>query len=124
MEGLLHLAFGAGDTFGFEQHILNNCSAKYEFMDDSASRISPQRTSARRLQLPAQVKNDNVPMHTISAQTHHMRVDYSMFEGIQVTGMPDIVLSRGKIIVAGDKFLGRAGQGEFLKRSTYAQANG
>jgi len=36
--------------------------------------------------------------HTISAKTHHMRVDYSMFEGIQVTGMPDIVLSRGRVV--------------------------
>lgn len=59
--------------------------------------------------------------HTISAKTHHMRVDYSMFEGISVTGMPDVVLSRGRIVVQGDKFLGRAGQGEFLRRSTYAQ---
>lgn len=62
--------------------------------------------------------------HTISAKTHHMRVDYSMFEGIQVTGMPDVVLSRGRVVVQGDKFQGRAGQGEFLKRSTYAQVNG
>src|SRR5213083_56658 len=59
--------------------------------------------------------------HTISAKTHHMRVDYSMFEGIQVTGMPDTVLSRGRVVVDGDKFLGRAGQGEFLKRATYTQ---
>ncbi|HEV3511728.1 MAG TPA: dihydropyrimidinase [Candidatus Sulfotelmatobacter sp.] len=62
--------------------------------------------------------------HTISAKTHHMRVDYSMFEGIQVTGMPDVVLSRGRVVVQGDKFLGRAGRGEFLRRSTYAQVNG
>jgi len=62
--------------------------------------------------------------HTISAKTHHMRVDYSMFEGIEVTGMPDVVLSRGRVVVEGDKFLGRAGQGEFLRRSTYAQVNG
>jgi dihydropyrimidinase len=62
--------------------------------------------------------------HTISAATHHMRVDYSMFEGIQVTGMADVVLSRGRVVVAGEKFLGRAGQGEFLKRATYAQMNG
>ena len=61
--------------------------------------------------------------HTISAKNHHMRVDYSMFEGIQVTGMPDIVLSRGKVVVEGDKFLGRAGQGEFLKRSIFSQVN-
>jgi len=60
---------------------------------------------------------------TISAATHHMRVDYSMFEGIQVTGMPDVVLSRGRVVVEGDKFVGRAGQGEFLRRATYAQVN-
>src|SRR3982074_1353606 len=59
--------------------------------------------------------------HTISVKTHHMRVDYSMFEGIQVTGMPDVVLSQGRVVVEGDKFLGRAGQGEFLRRTTYSQ---
>jgi dihydropyrimidinase len=61
--------------------------------------------------------------HTISAKTHHMRVDYSMFEGIEVTGMPDVVLSRGKVVIEGEKFLGRAGQGEFLRRATYAKVN-
>jgi dihydropyrimidinase len=59
--------------------------------------------------------------HTISAKTHHMRVDYSMFEGIQVTGMPDAVLLRGRVVVEADKFLGRAGAGDFLKRALYAQ---
>jgi dihydropyrimidinase len=61
--------------------------------------------------------------HTISAKTHHMRVDYSMFEGIQVTGMPDVVFSRGRIVVDREKFVGRPGQGEFLRRSTYADVN-
>jgi dihydroorotase (multifunctional complex type) len=59
--------------------------------------------------------------HTISAKTHHMRVDYSMFEGIQVTGMPDVVLSRGRVVVEADRFMGRAGAGEFLKRALYSQ---
>jgi dihydropyrimidinase len=59
--------------------------------------------------------------HTISAATHHMRVDYSMFEGIEVTGMPDLVLSRGRVVIEADQFRGRAGAGEFLKRSTYTQ---
>jgi dihydropyrimidinase len=61
--------------------------------------------------------------HTISAKTHHMRVDYSMFEGIQVTGMPDVVFSRGRTVVDREKFVGRPGQGEFLRRSTYADVN-
>ena len=64
---------------------------------------------------------DPVAAHTISAATHHMRVDYSMFEGIVVTGMPDAVLSRGRVVVENDKFLGRAGAGEFLKRALYSQ---
>jgi dihydropyrimidinase len=59
--------------------------------------------------------------HTISAKNHHMRVDYSMFEGIQVTGMPDAVLARGRVVLEADKFLGRPGAGEFLKRSAFAQ---
>ena len=58
--------------------------------------------------------------HTISAETHHMRVDYSMFEGIEVTGMPSMVFSQGKVIIDGDRFLGQAGSGTFLKRSTYS----
>jgi len=56
----------------------------------------------------------------ISAQTHHMRVDYSMFEGIKVRGMPDVVLSRGRVLVEGDQFYGKAGQGGFLKRAAYS----
>jgi len=54
--------------------------------------------------------------HTISARTHHMAVDYSCYEGRSVTGGADLVLSRGKIIVDGDEWLGQAGDGRFLKR--------
>jgi dihydropyrimidinase len=57
---------------------------------------------------------------TISARTHHMRVDYSMFEGIQVTGVPRTVLSRGRVVIDGGKFMGRAGSGQFLRRQPYA----
>jgi dihydropyrimidinase len=55
----------------------------------------------------------------ISAKTHHMRVDYSMFEGIHTKGAPKVVLSRGKVIIENDKFVGRAGAGQFLRRQTY-----
>jgi dihydropyrimidinase len=44
-----------------------------------------------------------------------------MFEGIEVTGMPDAVLSRGRVVIENEKFLGRAGAGEFLKRALYSQ---
>jgi dihydropyrimidinase len=54
--------------------------------------------------------------HTLSASTHHMNVDYSMFEGYTVTGAADVVLSRGEVIVDHGKWLGRAGRGRFVER--------
>ncbi len=57
----------------------------------------------------------------ISAKTHHMRVDYSMFEGIRVKGVPKIVLSRGRTIIENGKFVGKPGAGEFLKRENPAK---
>jgi dihydropyrimidinase len=54
---------------------------------------------------------------TISAATHHMRVDYSMFEGFQVIGNVRTVLSRGEVIIENNAFIARPGRGQFLKRS-------
>ncbi|HEY6292547.1 MAG TPA: dihydropyrimidinase [Terriglobia bacterium] len=56
----------------------------------------------------------------ISAQTHHMRVDYSMFEGIKVIGVPKQVFSRGRLVIDRGKFVGRAGQGEFIRRQPHS----
>lgn len=55
--------------------------------------------------------------HLITSKTHHMRVDYSMFEGFRVKGNAKMVLSRGEVIVENDRYFGRAGRGEFLKRA-------
>jgi len=54
----------------------------------------------------------------LAAKTLHMRVDYNPYEGREVTGAADIVVSRGRVIVDGGTFTGRAGGGSFLKRST------
>jgi dihydropyrimidinase len=59
---------------------------------------------------------------TLSASTHHMRVDYSLYEGRTVTGAPETVLSRGEIIVDRGAFLGRAGRGRFLARAASGAA--
>jgi dihydropyrimidinase len=53
----------------------------------------------------------------ISAATHHMRVDYSLFEGFQVKGAARTVLSRGEVIVNGGEFLGKPGRGRYQKRA-------
>jgi dihydropyrimidinase len=55
--------------------------------------------------------------HVISAKTHHMRVDYSMFEGFRVKGNARQVFSRGELIVDDGKFLGKAGRGQYLRRT-------
>ncbi|MCA1594117.1 MAG: dihydropyrimidinase [Acidobacteria bacterium] len=55
---------------------------------------------------------------TISAKTHHMNVDYSAYEGKTIRGVVEIVLSRGRIIIEGGEYKGKAGDGKFLKRGT------
>ena len=60
--------------------------------------------------------------HTISAKTHHMRVDYSMFEGFQVKGNAKTVLSRGEIIVHNGIWSGKPGRGQFQKREAHGGA--
>lgn len=54
--------------------------------------------------------------HTISAHTHHSNCDYTLFEGKQVTGSVKKVFLRGDLIVDGKNWLGKAGNGQFLKR--------
>jgi dihydropyrimidinase len=53
---------------------------------------------------------------TLSAKTHHMKVDYNPYEGRKVTGGPAMVLSRGEVLVDHGEFKGRKGRGEFVKR--------
>lgn len=53
---------------------------------------------------------------TISAKTHHMNIDYSVFEGIKVQGLCDTVTVRGRVQVEGGQFTGEKGIGKFLKR--------
>src|SRR6266853_869688 len=54
----------------------------------------------------------------LGVKTLHMRVDYNPYEGREVTGVTDTVISRGKVVIDAGKFTGKAGAGSFLKRST------
>ena len=56
--------------------------------------------------------------HTISVDTHHMDVDYSAYEGREITGKVETVLSKGKVIVGDGRYHGRKGDGEYLRRGT------
>jgi dihydropyrimidinase len=54
---------------------------------------------------------------TLSAKTLHMNVDYNPYEGREVTGTVDTVVSRGRVVIDAGLFTGSAGAGSFLKRS-------
>ena len=55
---------------------------------------------------------------TLSAKTHHMRVDYNPYEGRKVKGKAEVVMSRGEVIIDDDRFLGKKGRGKFIKRGS------
>ncbi len=52
----------------------------------------------------------------LSVDTLHMKVDYNPYEGRTVQGVSETVISRGTVIVEDNKFTGRVGAGEFIKR--------
>ena len=49
-------------------------------------------------------------------KTHHMNMDYSAYEGFEIDGHVDTVLSRGKVIVDNNEYVGAKGDGKYFKR--------
>jgi dihydropyrimidinase len=49
-------------------------------------------------------------------RSHHMNMDYSAWEGYEIDGHVDSVLSRGRVIVNGGQYVGRKGDGAYIKR--------
>jgi dihydropyrimidinase len=47
---------------------------------------------------------------------HHMNMDHSSWEGFEVDGKVDTVLSRGMVVIENDAYLGRKGHGKYIKR--------
>lgn len=59
---------------------------------------------------------DPAKVDTLSAATHHMNVDYNLYEGMEVTGQVRSVVLRGRLTVDNGVYVGRAGDGCFLRR--------
>lgn len=59
--------------------------------------------------------------HTLSASTHHMNVDYSGYEGWELTGKVKTVLLRGTVAIDNNKCLIEKGYGKFVKRNKVSQ---
>jgi len=58
---------------------------------------------------------------TISASTHHSKTDYNLFEGTEVTGTPEVVLLRGKVLVENGDLVAQPGVGQFVKRARFGE---
>jgi dihydropyrimidinase len=59
--------------------------------------------------------------HTIRAATQHQRTDYNLYEGMEVTGVPLVVLSRGRVLVENGEWKGEAGAGRFVHRRPFGR---
>lgn len=59
---------------------------------------------------------DPAGVTNLGVSTHHMNMDHSAWEGFEVDGHVDVVLSRGEVVVDDGGFHGRAGHGRFVKR--------
>src|SRR6266581_3180232 len=58
---------------------------------------------------------------TISAATQHQHVDYTPYEGMQVQGVPETILLRGRVIVQSGNYVGGKGGGQLLPRKTFSE---
>jgi dihydropyrimidinase len=55
---------------------------------------------------------------TYTADTIHMNVDYTAYDGMEIAGKPAVVISRGTVVVDDDTYVGTKGHGNYLKRGT------
>jgi dihydropyrimidinase len=62
---------------------------------------------------------DPAATKTISAKTHRSKVDFNIFEGRTVRGLPSHTVSRGKVVYANGDLRAVAGAGRYLKRPPF-----
>lgn len=62
-------------------------------------------------------REETISVH--NHHTHHMNVDYNAYEGMPVKGFTETVISRGRVIIDKGRYIGRAGDGAFVKRGPY-----
>ncbi len=59
--------------------------------------------------------------HTIKASEHHSKIDYSLYEGTEVTGTPEVVLLRGHVLVEDGRLAAKPGVGRFVERARFGE---
>lgn len=56
---------------------------------------------------------------TISAKTHHQNVDFNIFEGMEVKGLPSHTITQGKVAYKEGELMAERGAGRYIKRPAY-----
>lgn len=59
---------------------------------------------------------DPEKQHTLGVDTHHMRCDYSSYEGWEITGKTETVILRGKVAIDSGEVKIEKGYGQFIRR--------
>ena len=59
--------------------------------------------------------------HLLTAADQHSKIDYNLYEGMEVTGVPSVVLSRGRVLVQDGQWKGEQGAGRLVKRKRFGQ---
>ncbi|MDX6508007.1 MAG: dihydropyrimidinase [Gaiellaceae bacterium] len=58
---------------------------------------------------------------TITAASHHSKIDYNLYEGTEVVGSPDTVLLRGNVLVDNGELVAQPGIGQFVRRAKFGE---
>jgi dihydropyrimidinase len=109
----------------FSEGVLKGRISIHQFVDIMSTRaaklfgIFPQKGAIAVGSDADLVIFDSTIERIISAKDHHMNVDYNAFEGMKVTGQPISVLSRGQFVIRDKQFVGKHGNGQYLKRRKY-----
>ena len=56
----------------------------------------------------------------ISAETHHQNIDFNIYEGMEVTGIPAHTISQGKLVWTEGELRAVEGAGRHINRPPYA----
>jgi len=56
---------------------------------------------------------------TISKETHHQNIDFNIFEGMTVTGIPSHTVSQGRLVYAQGELRAERGAGRYIKRPAF-----
>ncbi len=57
---------------------------------------------------------------TISAETHHQNIDFNIYEGMEVVGVPAVTLSRGRVLWKDGQLHTVRGTGQYIDRPPFA----